>query len=160
MKGTGDFHLMPKKPRWEPTPEWIAHKQAMAYEGLAQKRRPKRIGCDPVRFATAEMRAIILERDSYRCRYCNVRVSAKYANFDHVIPWRDRGPTSPENLVTSCGSCNKAKGNLPIRPRRIGKPVRDWFHTRRIREEAIRIHQDLDAEFRSIINDKPSGRES
>lgn len=66
---------------------------------------------DPQRYAPAGMRATVIERDSYHCRYCGAAVTYATANIDHVVPWRDGGPTEVCNLVTACPGCNKAKGN-------------------------------------------------
>jgi 5-methylcytosine-specific restriction endonuclease McrA len=64
----------------------------------------------------------ILVRDGYKCRYCGVSITNDTANMEHRIPWKYGGKTNSDNLVTSCRSCNKAKGNkrqraLPL-PRR------------------------------------------
>ena len=63
------------------------------------------------------MRMEILERDKYKCRYCLAAVTNQTANIDHVIPWRNGGPTRKSNLVTACSDCNRKKLNRePIEP--------------------------------------------
>ena len=53
----------------------------------------------------------IFERDNNTCQYCGKTFDRKDLNLDHVIP-RDRGgPTSWENIVCSCISCNTRKAN-------------------------------------------------
>jgi len=55
----------------------------------------------------------VRERDGDTCRYCGKTVSwtdkrgPDGATYDHVDP---NGPTTPENLVVACRSCNSAKG--------------------------------------------------
>jgi 5-methylcytosine-specific restriction endonuclease McrA len=69
------------------------------------------------RYATAELRRSVLERDGSRCQYCGREVEdtlpddhpAK-AKFDHVIPFDKGGRTRVDNLVTACGACNTANG--------------------------------------------------
>ena len=45
-----------------------------------------------------------------RCYYCDVRISGKKANIDHVLPLKEKGPHEIGNLCTSCEFCNKSKG--------------------------------------------------
>jgi 5-methylcytosine-specific restriction endonuclease McrA len=53
----------------------------------------------------------IFARDKNTCQYCGQVFDRKDLNLDHVIP-RDRGgPTSWENVVCSCISCNTRKAN-------------------------------------------------
>jgi 5-methylcytosine-specific restriction endonuclease McrA len=53
----------------------------------------------------------IFERDQNTCQYCGSVFDRKDLNLDHVIP-RDRGgPTTWENIVCSCISCNTRKAN-------------------------------------------------
>lgn len=62
------------------------------------------------RYAPPELRASILLRDRYRCRYCRVKVTDATANIDHVVAVPE-GLTVRLNLVTSCRPCNQAKGS-------------------------------------------------
>jgi 5-methylcytosine-specific restriction endonuclease McrA len=70
-------------------------------------------------------RKAVLARDSWTCQYCGQRKPS--LTVDHVIP-RSRGGASVwENIVASCASCNRRKGNrLPrearMHPRRHPKP--------------------------------------
>jgi 5-methylcytosine-specific restriction endonuclease McrA len=53
----------------------------------------------------------IFERDRNTCQYCGRTFDRKDLNLDHVIP-RDRGgPTTWENIVCSCVTCNTLKAN-------------------------------------------------
>jgi 5-methylcytosine-specific restriction endonuclease McrA len=53
----------------------------------------------------------IFERDQNTCQYCGSAFDRKDLNLDHVMP-RDRGgPTTWENIVCSCISCNTRKAN-------------------------------------------------
>jgi len=53
----------------------------------------------------------IFERDQNICQYCGSVFDRKDLNLDHVTP-RDRGgPTTWENIVCSCISCNTRKAN-------------------------------------------------
>lgn len=53
----------------------------------------------------------VFKRDAYRCRYCGV--DGVPLTVDHLVLWEEGGPSIPENLVTACSPCNKARGNLP-----------------------------------------------
>jgi 5-methylcytosine-specific restriction endonuclease McrA len=53
----------------------------------------------------------IFERDQNTCQYCGRIFERKDLNLDHVMP-RDRGgPTTWENIVCSCITCNTRKAN-------------------------------------------------
>ena len=90
----------------------------------------------------------IFERDRNTCQYCNRTLERRDLNLDHVVP-RDRGgPTTWENIVCSCITCNTRKANrtpaeagmrLVRKPKRpkwrpfvqvsFGLPVHDsWRH--------------------------------
>lgn len=49
-------------------------------------------------------------------------VLAFRANADHVVPWIQGGRTSPENLVTSCWSCNYGKSGYTLEEIGISDP--------------------------------------
>jgi len=51
----------------------------------------------------------VYRRDNYTCRYCGRNDVP--LTVDHLILWEVGGPSIEENLVSSCKSCNKARGN-------------------------------------------------
>lgn len=66
------------------------------------------------------IRSVVFRRDNYRCRGCGL-ADSRHLEADHVIPESLGGPTTPDNLVTLCGACNRVKGatiipELPILP--------------------------------------------
>lgn len=52
----------------------------------------------------------VFTRDGFRCQYCGGRFMMRQLNYDHVIPRKQGGTTSWENIVTSCYPCNDRKG--------------------------------------------------
>lgn len=50
----------------------------------------------------------VFRRDGYACRYCGK--DDVPLTVDHVILWEEQGPSIPENLVSACRRCNKARG--------------------------------------------------
>lgn len=65
-------------------------------------------------------RAIVLERDAWRCTRCGLRVTAKNSHVHHIIMRSRGGDHSFENLVTLCKSCHalmdeheRLKANFP-----------------------------------------------
>ena len=54
----------------------------------------------------------VYERDNYTCVYCGAKGIPM--TVDHYNPQALGGKTTVENLRTSCRSCNKLKGHLPI----------------------------------------------
>ena len=66
-------------------------------------------------------RSNVFLRDIYTCQYCKNIFSRNELTLDHVIPKSKNGPTNWENVVTSCKSCNSAKGST------LQKPIREPF---------------------------------
>lgn len=69
-------------------------------------------------------RRAVLARDSWTCQYCGTRA---HLTVDHIVPRSRGGKSIWENIVTSCASCNRRKGNrLPdgagMKLRRKPKP--------------------------------------
>lgn len=56
---------------------------------------------------SAETRAFILERDGYRCTYCDS--SEGPMEVDHVLAVSRGGSDDFENLVCACRPCNRSK---------------------------------------------------
>ncbi len=51
----------------------------------------------------------VLRRDNYQCQYCGSQ--DRKMTIDHVIPRKENGPATWENLVAACVSCNARKGS-------------------------------------------------
>lgn len=67
-------------------------------------------------------------RDLFRCAYCEDVFDYDELTIDHVLPRASGGKTNWENCVTSCKSCNHAKGHkLNVKPK--VKPYKpDYYH--------------------------------
>jgi hypothetical protein len=66
------------------------------------------------------MRAVVLERDGYRCRYCgSTRMPLEG---DHIIPLSRGGTNSFANINTACATCNRKKGTRTLEEWK-GQPV-------------------------------------
>ncbi len=52
----------------------------------------------------------IFRRDSGKCQYCGKHFSKTELTIDHVIPRAHGGESRWDNVVCSCGSCNRRKG--------------------------------------------------
>lgn len=63
-----------------------------------------------VTFKVKFTRLNVFLRDDFSCQYCGRRQDQKELTFDHVIPVSKNGPTTWENVVTSCKLCNSKKG--------------------------------------------------
>ncbi|WP_206109929.1 HNH endonuclease [Paenibacillus albicereus] len=57
------------------------------------------------------LRIAMLKRDGHACRYCG---SEDELTADHVIPESAGGPTTLDNLVTACRTCNTKKGRKSL----------------------------------------------
>lgn len=81
----------------------------------------------------------VYTRDGFACQYCGEKRPTRELTFDHVVPRVRGGPTTWENITTSCKPCNSRKGrrtcdksgmfplSWPRRPHSlpIVSPVRD-----------------------------------
>jgi hypothetical protein len=57
------------------------------------------------------VREMVYARDGYTCRYCGrERGHAVRLELDHFYPVARGGSDDPDNLVTACRACNRAKG--------------------------------------------------
>ena len=57
------------------------------------------------------VRQMVYARDGYACRYCGrKRGHAVRLELDHFHPRARGGSDDPDNLVTACRACNRAKG--------------------------------------------------
>ena len=57
------------------------------------------------------LRYDVLRRDGFRCQYCGRSVEdGVKLHLDHKVPVARGGPTTIDNLITACESCNLGKG--------------------------------------------------
>jgi 5-methylcytosine-specific restriction endonuclease McrA len=56
----------------------------------------------------------IFTRDGFKCQYCGERFTMRDLNYDHVVPRKQGGVTTWENIATCCYPCNERKaGRTP-----------------------------------------------
>lgn len=53
----------------------------------------------------------ILIRDLYMCQYCGCKLTNSSGTKDHVIPESRKGPSTWDNLVASCRTCQDKKAD-------------------------------------------------
>lgn len=51
----------------------------------------------------------VFRRDGFLCRYCGRQ---EPLTVDHVIVWEAGGATVADNLISSCGKCNRTRGTM------------------------------------------------
>ena len=56
----------------------------------------------------------VFRRDNFTCAYCGKRKKVEDLSIDHIIPRSRKGGTNWLNCVTSCFTCNNAKGNRTV----------------------------------------------
>lgn len=68
------------------------------------------------RRVSLRLRTLVFERDNFACQMCGHRAGEQYLDgktvrleADHIIPFKDRGPTELANLQTLCSRCNAGK---------------------------------------------------
>lgn len=97
------------------------------------------------------LRFEIFERDSYTCRYCGAQPPAVVLVADHVLPVKENGQTSADNLVTACEACNQGKADRVIGafPPTPDTDLR-YLKTQQEIAELRRYHESLDAREAAI----------
>jgi 5-methylcytosine-specific restriction endonuclease McrA len=55
---------------------------------------------------------VLVERDGLRCHYCDVLMTYRDAQVDHVLAKARGGTDAPTNLVLACFRCNGLKSTL------------------------------------------------
>ena len=107
---------------------------------------------DPQRDATQAVKAAVLARDGYRCRYCGIPVvhadirkiaqkiypdaipwnrredeqhaafQCLWLQYDHVVPHSHGGSSSEDNIVITCALCNYGKDSFTLKQLGISDP--------------------------------------
>lgn len=62
------------------------------------------------KYISKKIRFEIFNRDGFTCHYCGAHPPESILQIDHIIPVSKGGTNDPENLITSCQSCNIGKG--------------------------------------------------
>jgi 5-methylcytosine-specific restriction endonuclease McrA len=70
----------------------------------------------------------VYRRDNYSCRYCGA--DDVPLTVDHLVTWEKGGPSTLENLVSSCKKCNRTRGNMEYA---------DWLETDYYRGVATKL---------------------
>ena len=52
----------------------------------------------------------VYARDAGKCQYCGLHVARDEFTYDHVVPRKQGGVTTWENVVVACVRCNQKKG--------------------------------------------------
>lgn len=95
-------------------------------------------------------RCAILDRDGCTCVYCGTVLEVRKAELDHVLSRKDGGPSTAENLVTCCGSCNRGKQHGNVKPsQRVHEALSRPLNRQRGRELA-RTHYPSRCKDRSF----------
>jgi len=76
----------------------------------------------------------VYRRDRYTCRYCGNDECP--LTVDHLVLWEEGGPSTEENLVTSCRKCNKTRGNIQYQ---------DWLDHQYYRRVSNRLTPEIRA---------------
>ena len=76
----------------------------------------------PRRINLAPTRRSVLLRDHHACQYCGAVPGSANLTVDHIVPRRQGGETTWENVVAACRACNARKGNCT--PEQAGMVLR------------------------------------
>lgn len=95
---------------WECNPEvrwqvWYEEERRYAQRHSRPQEARDHLTREPI---SSALRWQIYARDAFKCRYCGA--SGVPLALDHLIPVLRGGTNEPDNLITSCQSCNSRKG--------------------------------------------------
>ena len=60
------------------------------------------------------LRFEVFKRDGFTCAYCGRKPPIVTLQVDHILAESRGGPSSIDNLITSCFDCNSGKSNIPL----------------------------------------------
>lgn len=75
----------------------------------ASHRRNARKNALPFDWKCKDMQ-FALEWWSNKCGYCGTELNVENLHFDHFVPVSKSGPTTPDNMIPACCTCNLSKG--------------------------------------------------
>ncbi|MGY2702971.1 HNH endonuclease signature motif containing protein [Nocardioides sp. HB32] len=108
--------------------DWVGHAQVTVLPVLRMDRSDAVDGHDPPPW----MRELVILRDQH-CVFPHCQTDARSCDLDHVIAYRDGGPTCPSNLAPLCRRHHRAKTRRRWRYRRDPDGTYTWTgpHDRR-----------------------------
>jgi len=101
------------------------------------------------------LRAEILRRDNYACRYCGAKAPDVRLTIDHVTPVALGGGDVPTNLVTACSACNSGKAAIPPNAETVADVSQDALRWARARDRAVAVvernNAAADADIEAVL---------
>lgn len=61
-----------------------------------------------------KLRFDVFKRDLFQCQYCGRTPPSVVLEVDHIIPRKESGTDTMDNLITSCFDCNRGKAAVPL----------------------------------------------
>jgi len=93
----------------------------------------------------------VLARDQYVCQYCGAQPPNVTLVVDHVIPVKEGGSDSEDNLIAACVACNSGKAAkrleriapTPTSTARLARERRNMIKAAALANDAAQAIQDL-----------------
>lgn len=98
-----------------------------------------------VNYGFENTKAMILNRDGYKCQYCKGKHKDSKLEVHHIIFRSQGGSDEPENLITLCHTCHKALHDGKISPKFKGKhkgQLKYATQMNSIRKQLLRIYPE------------------
>jgi hypothetical protein len=89
----------------------------------------------------------IFKRDEFTCAYCGGTPPAVVLHCDHILAVANGGGNEPENLITSCSSCNLGKSDVPLE--RVSAPLSEVFKRNQESAEQLKEYEKFLTERRA-----------
>lgn len=91
-------------------------------------------------YISSTLRFKILTRDNFTCQYCGEKAPDVTLEIDHIRPVCLGGDNRESNLVTSCHSCNNAKGRTLLTEKESEEDKKDFDENYRQTVRAYGYH--------------------
>lgn len=92
------------------------------------------------KYISSALRFKILTRDNFICQYCGAKAPDVSLEIDHIRPVCLGGDNRESNLITTCHSCNNAKGMQRLPDRESEEDKKDFDENYRQMVRAYGYH--------------------
>ena len=96
----------------------------------------------------------VFKRDSFTCQYCGAMAPDSVLHCGHIIPVKEGGDNSIQNLVTACAACNLGKGARKLSDTAAVKKAKKQADEINARLEQIQMMADWQKGLQLIRNEQ------
>ena len=95
-------------------------------------RKKRTLSMSTLQRPTPHARLVLYVQANGRCFYCGNDIPLHAGTVDHLVPIRQGGGSTGDNLVFACRPCNQAKGHMNLEEYRAACGVEGFWGERSI----------------------------